>query len=125
MMSAGEAASIVGEPIDRSCSTIVDQLIDAVGGAVRMVAGEAKQLPIPVTIEAGLRAYAIDRRPTGDFLRAVLENDLTNAALRADPRNQLLLSAIVLYCTSCLPATCWGSAEKVRAWLATEPDPAA
>lgn len=124
MMSPGEAASVVGDPIDRS-NQALEEFIDVLGVAIRQAAGEAKQLPIPRAIEDGLRAYAIDRRPTGDFLRAVLENDLTNAALRADPRNQLLLSAIVLYCTSCLPATCWGSAEKVRAWLATEPDPAA
>ena len=105
-----QAASVVGDPIDRSPS--IENFVDT--------AGEARDLPICIEIERALRSYAIDRQRTGDFLNAVLSNDLTQAALRADARNQFLLSAIMLYCANRLPANSWGDPEKVRRWLAWE-----
>lgn len=63
-------------------------------------------------------AYVVDRRPTGGFLQAILENDLREACGRADNQNQRLIWEIVEYCWNELPPTCWGSPEKVAAWLA-------
>lgn len=68
-------------------------------------------------IARALQRYAAERQPLGDFLMAVLRNDLTDAAMRADEYNGASLPAIVLYCANMLPAECWGSPEKVAAWL--------
>src|SRR5688572_25670613 len=53
---------------------------------------------------------------TGDFLRAVLSNDLTEACGRADDYNLLTLPAIVAYVYNNLPADCHGSRERYEAW---------
>ena len=52
----------------------------------------------------------------GNFLTAVLSNDLTEAVGRADEKNLAALGDWVrfLYCYA--PADCWGSPEKVEAW---------
>lgn len=39
---------------------------------------------MPQAIHEGLVAYKFDGRPTGGFLRTVIENDLTGAVSRAD-----------------------------------------
>jgi len=64
-----------------------------------------------------LLAYLFEGRPPGDFLRAVLENDLHRAACRADDNNQHALFgwAAVL---DALPMGVWGSKAKVDAHLA-------
>ncbi|HOU23534.1 MAG TPA: hypothetical protein PLN42_04705 [Anaerolineae bacterium] len=64
-----------------------------------------------------LNAYAERHEPIGDFLRAVLENDLQMAVGRADTSNLYNLPAYVTYLYNELPAACWGSPAKVKAWL--------
>ena len=64
-----------------------------------------------------LQAYVNDRRPTGEFLRAVLENDLCESFGRADIGNRESLFEIASYVYNELPANCWGSPEKVKDWL--------
>ena len=56
--------------------------------------------------------------PTGGFLRAVLENDLREAFGRADIYNRSCMFEIVAWLWNEAPSTCWGSPEKVSAWLA-------
>lgn len=73
---------------------------------------------------ASLRRYAEHYMPTGDFLRAVLENNLKEAFGCADIGNRYAMFAIVSYCYNQLPAACWGSPEKVVAWLAQRAAPA-
>lgn len=67
---------------------------------------------------AGLKAYAEERVPTGDFLRAVLENNLMESFGRADSNNTRDMEEIVIYVYNEMPAVCHGSPEKVRLWLA-------
>jgi hypothetical protein len=64
-----------------------------------------------------LTAYRDHHRPTGDFLRAVLENDLLTACAHADHINRTRLYRIVQFVYSQLPSPCYGSPEKVNAWL--------
>ena len=64
-----------------------------------------------------LQDYAFDGVPTGDFLRAVLENDLMEAFGRADDDNTAALRWIVSYVYNELPAPCHGSPENVSMWL--------
>lgn len=52
----------------------------------------------------------------GDFLEAVLTNNLTEAVRRADDHNLEALPAIVRYAYNHIPAECWGSREKIKAW---------
>ena len=76
----------------------------------------------PEVVESLLR-YWHRRIPTGDFLRAVLENDLRDACGRADDTNIRHLPGIVSFCWWQLPSPAWGSPSKVAAWLAREDEP--
>lgn len=48
---------------------------------------------------------------------AVLSNDLKEACGRADSFNRRILFEIVVWLYNNAPITCWGSPEKVDAWL--------
>jgi hypothetical protein len=63
-----------------------------------------------------LDRHAMNGTPSGEFIEAVLCNDLKESFKRADEQNQADLFEIVKYCYNELPAMCWGSPEKVRAW---------
>ncbi len=65
----------------------------------------------------GLMRYRDHHIRTGDFLRAVLENNLSEAILRADDENLKDIHEIVLFCYNELPVASWGSPEKVRQWI--------
>lgn len=53
----------------------------------------------------------------GSFLTAVLENDLAEACARADMHNRRKLYEWVYYIYNECPGECWGSPEKVEAWI--------
>jgi hypothetical protein len=76
------------------------------------------QSQVPDTLHEGLVEYLAARRETGSFLRAVLENDLTEACRRADLENRARLFEIVAFLWAFAPAPSWGSKEHVAAWLA-------
>ncbi len=71
----------------------------------------------PDRIRESLRAYVTDGQPTGSFLRAVLENDLMGAALRADSENASLLVDIVGFVFEHVPISIRGSERAVAAHL--------
>ena len=68
-------------------------------------------------LKESLDRYVNDKIETGGFLRACLENDLTNAIGNADMENREKLWVIVNYIYNEIPASCWGSKEKVAKWL--------
>lgn len=72
---------------------------------------------VPPHLLEGLREYAINHRPTGDFLRTVLQNDLHGAIARADVEGLRHIRAILEYVMNALPAECWGNEAKVASWL--------
>lgn len=72
---------------------------------------------IPPPLYEGLDLYAKHGIETGSFLRAVLENDLAEAVIRADAQSLLCLPHLVTYIALEMPPTCHGSAERVQAWL--------
>lgn len=74
-------------------------------------------LVMPNHLIESLHRYVTERVETGSFLRSVLENDLCEAVCRADHFNFPLLPVIVRYVYNELPLPCWGSKEKVAAWL--------
>ncbi len=66
---------------------------------------------------------AIDRyvqtgQPVGDFLHAILTNDLYGASGRADESNMTMLPVYCRYLYNECPTGCYGSDETYRAWCA-------
>ncbi|MCR4300672.1 MAG: hypothetical protein NUV51_03605 [Sulfuricaulis sp.] len=78
---------------------------------------------IPDRMMEALTRYVEQHVPTGDFLLAVLENNLSEAVGRADDENLQNLPAYVAYLYNEVPSTCHGSPEKVTAWLAKVKQP--
>lgn len=74
----------------------------------------------PQILRESLYAYVAYGQLTDGFLRAVLENDLKGAAMRADPENARLLADIVGFVNAHVPIQMRGSANKVSAHLARE-----
>jgi hypothetical protein len=72
---------------------------------------------VPEHLWEGLIEYITARRPTGEFLRAVLSNDLKEAVGRADDASGPALGALVRFLYNFCPAPCWGSPRAVKAWL--------
>jgi hypothetical protein len=74
-------------------------------------------MTIPPHMLTRLRAYIEQGHPVGDFLQAVLSNDLREACGRADETNIRILPVYVIYLYNEAPAACWGSPAKHQAWL--------
>lgn len=72
---------------------------------------------IPPHMMAKLKAYIERGEPVGDFLQAVIGNNLKEACARADDVNIHLLHVYVIYLYNEAPALCWGSPEIYRAWI--------
>ena len=70
----------------------------------------------PPELKKSLRAY-VEGRPTGGFLRAVLENNLQKAVLRADAENLRLIPEIVAFVFDEVPTFARGSEKAVTAHL--------
>ena len=75
---------------------------------------------IPERTKEALDRYVTGHVVTGSFLRSVLANDLVQALHRADDDNLAALPEIVQYVYWELPGDCWGTPEKVSAWLVGE-----
>ena len=73
---------------------------------------------LPEHMRESARAYVEHGRPPGDFLTAVLCNNLVEAAGRADEENQRALFAWAGWLHNEVPMPAWGSPEKVRDWVA-------
>tara|TARA_Y100000296_G_C5169952_1_gene256732 strand:- start:161 stop:481 length:321 start_codon:yes stop_codon:yes gene_type:complete len=71
---------------------------------------------LPLALQYGMKRYLENGSPTGDFLNAVLSNDLLGAVSRADDKNVKLLPEIVRWMHWEIPSNAWGSQEKVKSW---------
>jgi len=76
-----------------------------------------REFQIPAYMMEPLLAYVREHRPIGGFLAAVFSNDFEQVCARADTANLANLPAYAAYLFNDAPAGCWGSPEKVRAWL--------
>lgn len=72
---------------------------------------------IPHRFEEAIGDYIDKGVPVGGFLTAVLENNLKEAFGRADENSVLELPGIVSWLYNHAPAACWGSPERVDAWM--------
>lgn len=72
---------------------------------------------IPHHMHNGIIEYVMRGRPTGDFLRSVLSNELKQSFQRADTENLPALERYVNLMLQ-LPYTCQGSEQKYLDWVA-------
>ncbi len=71
---------------------------------------------IPERMMPALKNYTEHGEIPGDFLQAVISNDLSGAVGRADEENLANLPAFVAYLYNEVPAGAWGSREKMYKW---------
>jgi len=72
---------------------------------------------IPETTKLALRGYVERRLPPGDFLEAVLTNNLFDAVFYASPENLASLRDLLLFINNRLPSDCCGNETSVFRWL--------
>ena len=72
---------------------------------------------IPEHMQEALRRYVIDRVMPGDFLQAVITNDLRGSFARADDENAKLVGLYVRWFHNIPPASCSGSKQNMANWL--------
>lgn len=77
---------------------------------------------IPDRMMGGIERYVNDHIKPGDFLCAIICNDLKEAVGKADEENMANLPAFVAYFYNETPFNCWGSKERLEAWLKNEKD---
>lgn len=76
-------------------------------------------LALPFHMREPVVEYTVCGHPVGDFLRAVLSNDLVDAVGRADQDNQKHLVQWAAFLHNAMPAypvKSWGSREIVAMW---------
>lgn len=81
------------------------------------VAYEFRNFWIPTRMMPGIRRYIEKYIKPGDFLTQVICNNLKEACGKADEENMTNLPAYVAYFYNEAPSPCWGSPEKMEAWL--------
>lgn len=64
----------------------------------------------------GMERYIEQGATPGDFLLAVLSNDLMGAFGKADPINMVNVQSIALWLYNTAPPRCFGSPENVAHW---------
>lgn len=72
---------------------------------------------LPEHMWGGMKRYLENGIMPGSFLTAVLLNDLKGALGQADHINRNRLHDIVTFLYNYAPGTCWGSPDKVNAWV--------
>jgi len=78
---------------------------------------------IPARMGDGILLYVEHHIQPGDFLTAVICNDLKGACARADDENLQNLPAFVAWFYNYAPAGCWGSPELMSRWLRADESP--
>lgn len=72
---------------------------------------------IPERMMESIEAYVEEGRPVGNFLSAVICNDLKLACMYADDENLQNIPAFIAYLYNEVPGACWGSKELMKEWL--------
>ena len=73
---------------------------------------------LPEHMRSGAKYYIEQGILPGGFLTAVLENNLSEAAMRADGTNVKRLPDFAGWMMWDIPFTAWGSKQKVKDWIA-------
>jgi hypothetical protein len=72
---------------------------------------------IPMSMHGGIMRYLEKHIPPGDFLSAIISNDLKRACQAADDTNLWLIPVYTAFFYNYAPSDCWGSKEKLDRWL--------
>lgn len=72
---------------------------------------------IPEWMKYDIDNYVKKRVEPGQFLTAVLENNLFESVSRADPESLIHIADLCKYINNKIPSECWGSKDKVSSWL--------
>jgi len=72
---------------------------------------------IPTRMNGGLKRYVLEGVRPGDFLQAVISNDLKEACGRADEENMRNLPAYAAFLYNHFPVGSWGSPEAMEKWI--------
>ncbi len=73
---------------------------------------------MPDYMQGGLLAYVLRGDPPGDFLRALLSNNLMETFARADINNSKLIPEYCRFLRWHVPGNCKGSPLRVKEWIA-------
>ena len=76
-----------------------------------------REFSIPERMMGAIDRYVKHGIEPGDFLSAIICNDLRGACGRADDENLRNIPAYVAYFYNEAPSLCWGSEEKMQAWM--------
>lgn len=71
---------------------------------------------LPTYMHRSISAYIDNGHAPGEFLRAIICNDLKEASGRADSVNKNLLNEYVEFFFNYAPKDCWGSVENFQQW---------
>ena len=80
-------------------------------------AADSGAYAVPPPLRAALGRWIRDAELPGEFLFAVLANDLRETIGTAGPAELQLLPAIILHLVNNAPPQCWGSRNDVAEWL--------
>ena len=72
---------------------------------------------LPVRMWGGIKRYLSDGIPPGDFLTALISNDLLGCVSHADDENVLLLHHYIKFLYNGVPGNCWGSPKRFEEWI--------
>ena len=76
-----------------------------------------REFAIPDYMTGGLERYIEHGIDPGDFLTAVICNNLVEACAAADDTNLRNIPAYAAYLYNRAPRECWGSREKMQQWM--------
>ena len=107
--TCGQCGLITVQKVD-----IMDLSIDEQYG-IRQI--DWDRYPISNGAKESLKRYIEQGVNVGDFLYAVLTNDLFGSFGRADQENRKYLYDIIMFVHNELPSSAHGSKEEVRKWL--------
>lgn len=77
----------------------------------------ARKHKIPPRMHPGIINYLVHHQLPGDFLQAIIANNLRAAVERADDENIHLLPAYVSFFYNHAPLGSWGSAKAYKKWI--------
>lgn len=75
---------------------------------------------IPSHAVDSFQRYVEKGSDPGSFMMSMLKNDLAETFSTADEINARIVVDYVRYMHNELPSPCWGSPEKVAAWIASK-----
>ncbi len=71
---------------------------------------------IPARMFPGIERYINHGIPPGNFLRAIIKNNLKEAVMYADDENIKNIPAYVNFFYNYAPENCWGSPQELVDW---------